>query len=248
MDILWSRWVQIWQIYPPGTEISQSRWVQIWQIYHLIGSDILTVMMRSNLADLPLDLLADQIYPLVLTSCGQDEIKYGRSTPLVVTSHSHDEVKFGRSTPRSAGWSIPPVLTSCGQDEFKYGRSTPLVVTSHSDVEVKFGRSTPRSAGRSNPWYWHLVVKVSSNLADLPLDLLTDLPPVLTSFGQDDLKFGRSTPRSAVRSTPVVLKCCGQDEFKFGRSTPRYAVRSIPAVLTSHVVKMSSNLADLPLW
>ena len=44
---------------------------------------------------------------------------------------------------------------------------------------------------------------MSSNLADLPLDLLADLPPlVLTSHGQDEFKFGRSTPRSASRYTP----------------------------------------------
>ena len=116
---------------------------------------------------------------------------------------------------------------------------------------------------------WHLMVKMSSNLADLPLDLLADLPPgtvilwsrwfqiwqiyprsagrstplVLTSHGQDEFKFGRSTPRSAGRSTPLVLTSCGQDDFKFGRSTPTSGGRSD----ISSCVKMSSNLADLPL-
>ena len=72
------------------------------------------------------------------------------------------------------------VLTSSGQDEFKFGRST--------------------------PWYWHLVVKMSSNLADLPLDLPPDLPPsVLTSNGQDEFKFGHIYPS--------VLTSSGQDEF-----------------------------------
>ena len=77
------------------------------------------------------------------------------------------------------------VLTSSGQDEFK------------------FGRSTPRSASRSTLFgYLHPVVKMSSNLEDLPLDMSPDLPPsVLTSSGQDEFKFGRSTPRSASRST-----------------------------------------------
>ena len=83
---------------------------------------------------------------------------------------------------------------------------------------------------------------MSSNLADLPLDLLANLPPVLTPSGQDEFKFGRSTPRSAGRSTPQVLTSSGQDEFKFGRSTPlltfsgqdefkfgRSAGRSIPS-------------------
>ena len=41
----------------------------------------------------------------------------------------------------------------------------------------------------------HLVVKMSSNLADLPLDLLADLLP-LTPSAQDEFKFGRSTPIS----------------------------------------------------
>ena len=36
---------------------------------------------------------------------------------------------------------------------------------------------------------------MSSNLADLPLDLLADLPPILASSGQDEFKFGRSTPQ-----------------------------------------------------
>ena len=53
---------------------------------------------------------------------------------------------------------------------------------------------------------------MSSNLADLPLDLPPDYPPlVLTASGQDEFKYGRSTP---------VLTSSGQDEFKFGRSTP----------------------------
>ena len=147
--------------------------------------------MSSNLADLP---LAGR-WPPVLTSHDQGDFKFGRSTPrsagrstpVVLTSCGQDEFKFGRSTPRSADkiWQIyPPVLTSCGQDELKFGRSTPrsagrsipLVLTSCGQDEFKFGRSTPRSAGRSTPWYWHLVVKMSSNLADLPLDLLEGLP------------------------------------------------------------------------
>ena len=49
----------------------------------------------------------------------------------------------------------------------------------------------------------YLVVKMSSNLADLPLDLPPDLPSlVLTSSGQDEFTFGRSIFRSS-----------GQDEF-----------------------------------
>ena len=67
---------------------------------------------------------------------------------------------------------------------------------------------------------------MSSNLADLSLDLLADLPPVLTSCGQDEFKFGRSIPRSASRS-PLVLFRGAEHNGK--------------------VVKMSSNLADLPL-
>ena len=62
---------------------------------------------------------------------------------------------------------------------------------------------------------------MSSNLADLPLDL----PPVLTSSGQDEFKFGQSTS--------AVLTSSGQDEFKFGRSTPRSANLSSLAHLPS---------------
>ena len=100
---------------------------------------------------------------------------------------------------------------------------------------------------------------MSSNLADLPLDLLADLPPLLTSSGQEEFKFGRSTLRSAGRSTLPVLTSSGQDEFKFGtyasRSTPWYwhlvvkiefkFGRSTPQYWHL-VVKMSSNFADLP--
>ena len=46
---------------------------------------------------------------------------------------------------------------------------------------------------------------MSLNLADL----LADLPPILTSSGEDELKFGRSTPTTDI---------CGEDELKFGRS------------------------------
>ena len=163
-DILWSRWVQIWQIYPyicwqihpPGTDISCSKWFQIWQIYpwywHLV------VKMSSNLADLTPTSASSSNIP-VLTSCGQDDFKFGRSTPLV--------------------------LTSCGQDQFKFGRSTldlladlppwywHLMVKMSSNLAIY-----PTSTGSSNSQYWHLVVKMSSNLAYLPLDLLTDqFPP-----------------------------------------------------------------------
>ena len=45
------------------------------------------------------------------------------------------------------------------------------------------------------PWYLHLVIKMGSNLADLLLVLPADLPSlVLTSSGQDEFKFGRSMP------------------------------------------------------
>ena len=69
------------------------------------------------------------------------------------------ELRFGRSTPRFASRYTPLVLTSCGQDECKFG-NLPLDLL--ADLP---------------PQYWHLVVKMSANLADLPLDLLADLPP-----------------------------------------------------------------------
>ena len=51
-----------------------------------------------------------------------------RSTPPVLTSSGEDELKFGYpSTDLLA--DLPPVLTSSGEDEFKFdrsaGRSTP---------------------------------------------------------------------------------------------------------------------------
>ena len=194
----------------PSTDILWSRWFQIWQIYPLVltshGQDEFK-FGRS------IPRPAGRTTPLVWTSCGQDEFKFGRSTPrsagrsiptpLVLTSHGRDEFKFGRSTPRTAGWSMPPALTSHGQDEFKFGRSTPRkagwsmppALTSCGQDQFKFGRSIPISADRSTPqywhlvvkmisnladlppWYWHLMVKMSSNLADLSLDLLAELHP-----------------------------------------------------------------------
>ena len=68
---------------------------------------------------------------------------------------------------------------------------------------------------------------MSSNLADLPLDMPADIPSlVLTSSGQDEFKFGIFNPRSATRSIFPILTSSGQDEFKFGRSTPISASRS----------------------
>ena len=65
---------------------------------------------------------------------------------------------------------------------------------------------------------------MSANLADLPLDMPADLPPVLTSSGKDEFKFGRSTPQICQQIYPPVLTSNGQDEFKFGRSTPHLPV------------------------
>ena len=288
--------------YPPGTDISRS-------------------MLSLNLADLPLTS-AGRSYPY---NAGHLVVKMSsnlvRSTPLVVTSHSQDEFKFGRSTPRSAGRSYPPVmdilwsrwvsnLVRCNPRSA--GRSNPLVLTSHrsrmssnladlslnllADLHPQYwhlvakmssyladvildqltdltlpGTDISWSRMISNlanlpPRYWHLLVKMSSNLADLPLDLLadqspqywqlmakmssyladlpldqlTDPTPASTdilwsrwvqiwqiyppgtdiSHGQDEFKFGRSTPRSAGRATsPQHWTTYDQDELKFGRST-----------------------------
>ena len=99
-----------------------------------------------------------------------------------------------------------------GQDEFKFGQdlSVDLLPIWYWHLVVKMSSNLADLPS----WSWHLVARMSSNLADLPLDLLADLhhPPVLTSSGQDDCKFGRSTPQYWYL-----------------------------------VVKMSSNLADLPL-
>ena len=158
--------------------------------------------MSSNLADLPLDLLED--------------LHLWYWNVVVKMSSNLADLPLDLLTFQSL-----PVLTSCGQEE------------------LKFSRSIPRSAGRSIPWYWHLVVKVSSNLADLPLDLLTELHPynghlvVKMSSNLADLP-------------PLVVTSHSQDEFKFGRSTPRSAGRSTPWYWHL-VVKMVSNLADVIL-
>ena len=100
-------------------------------------------------------------------------------------------------------------------------------------MRFKFDRSTPRSGGRCIPLDSHLVVKNGK-------------------FGRFLLSLAHIS-RSTGRSTPLVLTSCGQDEFKFGRSTPRTARRSPTskdfrgAEHSGKVVKMSSNLADLPL-
>ena len=173
MDISWSRWAQIWQIYPyigwqfqpPSTDISWSRWVWIWQIYLLLdmladlspGTDILWSRWVQIWQIYP--YICWHIHPLGTDISCWKWFHIWQIYPLVLTSHGQDEFKYGRSTPTLAGSSNLPILTSHGQDEFK------------------FGRSTPRTTGRSTTWYLHLVVKISSNLADIPLDLLTDLPP-----------------------------------------------------------------------
>ena len=124
----------------------------------------------------------------------------------------------------------PPGLTTSGQDEFKFGRSTP-----RSDHQIYLSILT--SSG-----------KVSTNLADLLLHLPPDLPSlVLTSSGEDEFKFGISTPRSATRYPYLpILTSSGKGEYKFGRSTPRSATRSTSPQYCHLVIKMSSNLADPP--
>ena len=79
---------------------------------------------------------------------------------------------------------------------------------------------------------------MSSNLADLPLDQLADLP-----LSNDYLVVKMSS--NLATSTLPVLTPSGQDEYKFGRSTPKSDGRCTPQYLYL-VVKMSSNLADLP--
>ena len=60
---------------------------------------------------------------------------------------------------------------------------------------------------------WHLKVKMSLNLADLSLDLLADLTPGTGHLhGQGEFKFGRSTP--------LVLKSHSQDEFQIWQIYP----------------------------
>ena len=126
----------------------------------------LVVKMSSNMADLPLDLVADQssqYWHLVVKMISN---LADLSLDLLADLHPWYWNLVVKVSSNLADLPLDlltdqylPVLTSFGQEE------------------LKFSRSTPRSAGRSTPWYWHLMVKVSSN-------------------------FGRSTPRSADRSAP----------------------------------------------
>ena len=72
------------------------------------------------------DLLADTKVSATGCGCLHYPRSASRPTTLKLTSSGQDEFKFGRSTPRPAGRSTPVVLTSSGQDEFKFGRSTPF--------------------------------------------------------------------------------------------------------------------------
>ena len=166
--------------------------------------------MSSNLADLPLDLPPD-LPPSVLTSSGQDEFKFGRS----ILHYWHLVVKMKINLAY-----LPTILTSRCQDEFK------------------FGRCTPRSAGRSTPQYWYLVVKMSSNLADLSPKYCHLVDKMSSNLADLPLDLPPDPPS-------LVLTSSGQDEFKFGISTPRSATRSI-LPYWHLVVKMSSILAYLP--
>ena len=180
-----------------------------------LSTVIFVVKMSSNLADLPLDLPPD-LPSLVLTSSDQDELKFGWSTLLSLLSSGQDEFKFGRSTPWSGTRSTTPQYwQSNGQDEFKFGRSTTLDLPADLpplSIDIQWSR-------------WVQIWQI--------------YPPVLTSSSQDQFKFGKSTPQ--------YWHTSGQDEFKFGRSTTRSASRSSTPFSTWHpVVKVSLNLADLP--
>ena len=126
----------------------------------------LTVKMSSNMADLPLDLLEDapsQHWNLVVKMISNLE-----DLPLDLLEDAP-----------SQHWNLVVKMISNLEDQplgLLTEQSLP-VLTSHGQGEFKFGRSIPRSADRSTPHYWHLVVKMISNLADLSLDLLAELHP-----------------------------------------------------------------------
>ena len=76
-------------------------------------TDILLVKISSNLVDLPLDLLADlpprNCHLVVKMSSILADLPLDllADLPPKLTSSGQDEFKFGRSTPRSAGRSTP---------------------------------------------------------------------------------------------------------------------------------------------
>ena len=166
----------------------------------------LMVKMSSNLADLLLDMLAD-------LSPGTDILwsRWVQIWQINPYQYWHlageDEFQFDRSTPRSAGRTTPLVWTSHGENGFTFGRSTLLVLTSHSQDGFKYGWSTPYICWQIYPpGTGHLTVNMSSNMADLLLDLLADQSPqVLTSYDQYEFKFGRSIPRYAWHINPPLV-------------------------------------------
>ena len=118
--------------------------------------------MSSNLADLPIDLLADLSPP---------------------PCYWHLVVKMTANLADLPPWYWHLVVKM----------SSNLADLSPCYWHLVFKMSS--NLADLSPWYWHLVVKMSANLADLSLLLLT-------SSVQDECKFGRSTPRSASRSYP----------------------------------------------
>ena len=84
----WSRWVQIWQIYPPvltscgqdefkfgRSTLLSNRELQMYPLPSKFTGVLNTMTKWSRWVQIWL------IYPPVLTSCGQDEFKFGRSYP-----------------------------------------------------------------------------------------------------------------------------------------------------------------------
>ena len=172
--------------------------------------------MSSNLADLPLSA-----GPPVLTSCGQDEFKFGRSTPFIASrctpQYWHLQwsrwVQIWSDLPLRSDGRSPPGLTSCGQDEFKFARSTPRSA----------GRSIPRLA--SSGQIWQIYPRSASRCT-----------PLLTSSGKE-WQFRFSIVTAHIRQInwqiyPPVLTSCGQDD-PFIPRTPEIPTSKFSGVLNT---------------
>ena len=163
----------------------------------------------------------------ILKSCGKMTLSFLelQKSPLVSFQgcwtqwqSGQDEFKFGRSTPRPASRCIP-LLTSSGK-EWQFWFS---IVTADKN----------RSTGRSTAQYSHLVVKMTLSFLELQKSPLVSFQGCWTQWqsGQDEIKFGRSTPRSASRCIPLLTSSGQEWQFQVSIVTvdiSRSTGRSIP--------------------
>ena len=141
------------------------------------------VKVSSNLADLPLDLLAE-LHPYN----GHLVVKMSSNLADLPLWLWHLTVKMSSNLadlPLDQLADLPPGTDILWSRWFQdladvilnlLGRSNPLVLTSQDQGDFKFGRSIPKSVGRSTPPVLTSCGQDEFIFADLPLDQLTDPP------------------------------------------------------------------------